>query len=366
MALIPSTHNLSSPRAARSERPAIPVSPVLAWRLQGTLDAQRAQSGALGAAVTADGPAGVKWVGSSGAADLTGTPLHRNDRLRIYSVTKTFTAALILKLVDEGHLKLRDPLSRWFPNFPNATKITVEQLLSHQSGLTDYITHPRFWGPERKRRWTPDEILDLAATLAPKAAPRSALDYCNTNFVLLGRIAEKVTGKPYEKILRQKVLSPAGLKDTYLYGYEKGAPFVRGTRYAPNGMMYDATADDHPSISWSAGALVSTTEDLVRFAKSIFEGQLLSKKSVEEMTRMRKPATAPDGSIAGAGLGLVVKQTAVGPLYYHEGGGDLWAFDAYVGYAPLQRTAVAAITNTGQSDATAIANGTWAVLFTAS
>ena len=197
-------------------------------------------AGAVGAlAVVRDGHRG--WRGNSGVAELGTTravPVH--GRFRIGSITKTFVATVVLQLVGEGRLRLDDPVEKWLPGVvPDGDRITVRQLLNHTSGLYDYrLTLPLPPSQEfldnRWRTWTAAEQIERAVAHPPTfEPPGSAFAYSNTNYLVLGQIIEKVTGRSYGKEIERRIIRPLRLHRTSVPGT---SPWIRGPHphgYAP-------------------------------------------------------------------------------------------------------------------------------------
>src|SRR5688572_31223069 len=136
------------------------------------------------------------------------------SRFRIASITKTFTAVMILQLVEEGKLKLTDTLDKFFPQVPNAQKITIMQILAHRSGIPNIRRDQATWKPGEPV--TKDEMLALIVKGTPEFEPDTKNSYSNSGYFLLGHILEKVTGKPYEEALNERITSKIGLADTYV------------------------------------------------------------------------------------------------------------------------------------------------------
>ena len=141
-------------------------------------------------------------------------PLTAASRFRIASITKTYTAVMILQLVEEGNLKLTDTLDKFFPQVPNAQKITILQILSHRSGIPNVRRDQATWKPGAPV--TKDEMLALIVKGAPEFEPDTKNSYSNSCYFLLGIILEKLTGKSYNQALDQRINAKLGLKDTYL------------------------------------------------------------------------------------------------------------------------------------------------------
>jgi CubicO group peptidase (beta-lactamase class C family) len=153
-----------------------------------------------------------------GYSHMNGTekkPASMVTRYRIGSTTKIFTAALVFQLIEEGKLKLTDTLDKFFPQIPNASKITLAQMLAHRSGIHDLVRVPEFRSWKTKPK-TKDEVVAFIAKGAPDFEPDAKFSYSNSGYVLLGYIVEKSTGKPYQQTLKERMTSKIGLKDTYL------------------------------------------------------------------------------------------------------------------------------------------------------
>jgi D-alanyl-D-alanine carboxypeptidase len=270
-----------------------------------------------------------------GYGQINGTakkPLTAASRFRIASIGKTYTAVMILQLVEERRLELSDKLNQFFPQVPNAGKITIMQMLSHRSGVPNLR---REWDPLRNWRdgITPDDTLALIARAAPDFEPDTKQAYSNAGYFLLTRILEKITGKSYAENLADRITSKIGLADTYI---EAGFIDVNKNE----SLTYDHVRGDwkqhretHPSIAYGAGQIMSTPHDLARFIQALFDGKLVSRESLDRMTTIRD----------GEGLGLV-PFTYVGRTFYgNTGGGD--NYGSWLVYEPQEKLAVAYTTN---------------------
>lgn len=302
-------------------------------------------AGSPGALVLVD-RSGSRREEASGLAVLQGSvPLRTRDRFRAASITKTFVAVIVLQLVAEKRLGLDDTVEHWRPGLvPGGGRITVRQLLGHTSGLADYAGDPAFLRrttSEPRRRWTPQELVDVALDRGPVARPGGRFAYASTNYVLLGLIVERATGTTLELQLRRRILAPLGLGDT---------SFSPGTRmpgrhahgYTPSqhdGIVGSlATARDRSTASaswgWAAGAIVSTAPDLSRFFGALLQGRLLPARL---LGLMRPPPGARYG------LGLASFQTPCGVAIGHTG--NLLGTVSAVWNSPDGRRRVVAMTN---------------------
>jgi len=269
---------------------------------------------------------------ASGLADTrTGQPMAPELRFRAGSVTKTLVATVVLQLVGEGKLALDDPVARWLPDLlPNGDRVTVRQLLNHTSGIPDYVdlvlpedlSTPPEAQPARFRVWAPEELVRQALTKPPLFEPGAPgrWSYSNTNYIVVGLLVERVTGKPLERELRERVFWPADLEDT---DFPVDSPFIsrprsRGystARRDGTGELVELTAL-HPSAAWAAGALVSDADDLARFYRALLGGRLLKAQQLAEMKQ-----TVPAGFGLGYGLGLfeIPLGGDCGTLWGHNG-----------------------------------------------
>ena len=261
-------------------------------------------------------------------------PLTMASRFRIGSITKMFTAAMILQLVEEGKLKLTDTLDKFFPQVPNARKITIVQILAHRSGIPNVRREQSSQGNVNTTPMTKDEHLALIVKATPDFEPDTKPLYSNSGYFLLGLIIEKVTGKSYEEALQAKIASKIGLKDTYTATGNIDVNKNESLTYfkIPGG-DWKQVPETHPSILFSAGAIVSTPSDLAKFIQALFDGKIVSKSSLDQMKTMRD----------GEGLGMVLFAFAGKDFYGHTGGAD--NYGAWLAYLPEEKLAVAYTTN---------------------
>src|SRR5918997_2389934 len=202
-------------------------------------------------------------------------------RSRVGSITKTFTAAMIFQLVEEGKLKLSDTLDKFFPRIPNAKKITIEHILAHRSGIHDFIREPDF------RAWsltprTKDETLAFIAKGTPDFEPGEKRSYSNAGYVLLGFVIEKLDGKPYQDALKKRITGKLGLKDTYAGTGKTDVSKKESFSYSYAGDWKQHEEMDL-RVPGGAGAIVSTPSDLVKFIQALFDRKLISQENVNQM-----------------------------------------------------------------------------------
>ena len=236
---------------------------------------------------TEDGSVLVKGYGLANTAPAQA--MTQGLSFRIGSITKTFTGNLVLQLVDRGKLSLDDPVSRFVPGIPDGSRITVRILLNHSSGLFNYGSDPVFMAAtelDPHRVWAPQELVTFGVSNPPYFPPGQGCAYSNTNYVLLGMIVEKVSGRTLERELASRITGPLGLRHTFMAeGPDLPGGSMHGYQYyGESGGLEDLTDYYDPSISWAAGAMVSTLEDLHVWSKALAEGRLLSPALREAMT----------------------------------------------------------------------------------
>jgi len=279
----------------------------------------------------------VLYTRSIGYGQISATekkPLTAANRFRIGSITKTFTATIILQLVDEGKLKLTDTLNKFLPQVPNADKITILQILSHRSGIPNIFREQNAQGNIKTTGMTKEEHLAMIVKATPDFEPGTKSLYSNSGYFVLGLIIEKLTGKSYEAVLQEKISKKIGLNDTYLAtGKIDVNKYESLTYFKLPGADWKQVQETHPSLLFSAGAIVSTPYDLAKFIQALFDGKLLSQESLDQMKTMRD----------GEGLGMVTFELAGKTFYGHTGGAD--NYGAWIAYLPEEKLAIAYTTN---------------------
>jgi CubicO group peptidase (beta-lactamase class C family) len=208
-------------------------------------------------------------------------PNSPETRFHIASVSKPFTAAAILLLAERGRLRVSDPLSRFLPDFPGARSITLENLLTHTSGIANVNNLPEYASASRFPQ-TPRSLVELFQSKPLRFEPGSKYEYSNSNYNLLALVIEQVSGKGYGEFLREAIFGPVGLHDT---GHDGDASEIianAASGYQPRGAD---GLERSAYIDWSAktgnGSLYSTTRDLLRFLRAYRQGQIVSRAAVD-------------------------------------------------------------------------------------
>ncbi len=264
------------------------------------------------------------WTSALGVSDVaTQTPIDPAGHGRIGSITKPIVATAVLRLVDQGSLSLDDTLGSYIPGIANGDRITVRQLLSMSSGVWNYTTDQSLldtFEADPMAAWTVDRTIDLIRAQPAAFEPGSKVAYCDSNYVLLGRIAELVTGKPISEVVRTLVTEPLGLTGTRMPADdEPGVPDPSLGSYLPVNGQLVAEPDLNPDFAWTAGAATATVGDLARFARELTDGSLLSPQL--QAQRLQTAAFTGIDLNVGYGLGLLNMNDLIGHNGDINGGG---------------------------------------------
>jgi D-alanyl-D-alanine carboxypeptidase len=268
---------------------------------------------------------------TSGLADKEkNISLKTSDKLLQGSVGKTYCAALALMLIKEGKISLDEKVSRylghydWYNRIPNASTITVRMLMTHTSGVMRYEFKEQFTRDltaNPAKNWKPEELLQYILDEKASFAAGEGWEYSDTNFILLGMIIEKVTGKKYYDLLKERILSPFKLYNTHPSDSRQLAGLAQGYAGAQNdfGGKDKVIGDDglfiiNPQFEWTGGGIYSTPGDLARWGKLLYEGKIVD-------TTMMIAAAVPAklGREVKYGLGVIIRQTSLGVAYGHSG-----------------------------------------------
>ncbi|HSA33572.1 MAG TPA: serine hydrolase domain-containing protein [bacterium] len=265
---------------------------------------------------------GRRYAVAAGKSDAAkATPLTADHLFRVASITKTFVAATVLRLMDNQKVKLSDTLDRWYPDYPEADRITVRMLLNHTSGISDYIVVGE-----------PEDIIARTALMPRLFEPGDGWSYSNTNYVLLGRIIEQVTGKTLGEVLADEVFARGELTVTALEKEQELAGALAA------GHLYDENAPapyTGLNPAWADGGIVSSVSDLAHFAARLFGGWIISSAALDDMVTM-----VSTGSGTSYGLGVFSFESAAAKSGYGHNG-SLVNFNGLWAYFPQMRTAFA-------------------------
>jgi len=249
------------------------------------------------------------WVGTSGISHDT-ISMKPDMLFSIGSITKNFVAALTLKLVENGTLSLEDSLSRWLPVYPYIdSNITIRQLLNHTSGIYMFWNNDDLWDAlkkDRNRIWTPEEVLEYIKE--PHFLPGEGWGYSNTNYLLMAMIIEKATSSTLSSELKKYLWESLNLQNYYLWladSIPKNQAHVFGDNFQYGSSEKDLTflpRASHESITYGSSGIVTTAVDLAKWCYILFEGNVLSEESMNEMLGFVD--FSPQNNMKGYGLGV--------------------------------------------------------------
>ena len=329
----------------------------LRQKLQAKLDEWHQNAKFAGATVGVVLADGTSFGLATGFSDLQAkTSMKPTDLMLAGSVGKTYAAAVALQLVNEGKINLDDKIEKylgsekWFSRLPNAKDITVRQLMNHTSGLVRYEFKDQFTkdltaNPDKV--WRPEEL--LAYLFDEKAAFEAGKgwDYSDTNYIVLGMIIEKVTGKKYYDEARNRILKPLSFKNTFpqdsriIKGLIQGYAGENNPFGGTDAMIQNGKFAINPQFEWTGGGMVSNSEDLARWAKTMYEGKAFDAKLLPQML---EGVSAPMlGRETKYGLGVLIRPTRAGLSYGHSGFFPGYMTD--VMYFPEHKIAVAVQVN---------------------
>jgi D-alanyl-D-alanine carboxypeptidase len=286
------------------------------------------------------------YVAALGLSDrVAGTPLSTADHFRIASITKSFIATAVLRLVDQGRMTLNDKLASFVPGIANGSKITVQQLLGMTSGIYDYVNDPALSARETANpllAFSLSDVVEIIGQHEPVFAPGTDVMYDNSNYYLLGAIIEKVTGNPLNRVVKSQVLDPLGLSQTsYPTSPALPAPFSRGYFFRPNLDLRDVTASN-PAFAGGAGAMISTLGDLKVWGKALATGALL-KPATQALRLKTRPLVQTPKINLSYGLGI----TEVNGFLGHDGA--IVGYGSVVLYLPSRQATIVILGNSNDN-----------------
>ena len=284
------------------------------------------------------GMANMEW-------DIPNAP---NTKHRLGSITKQFTAMLILQLAAEGKLDLQAPITKYVPDYPKETgdKITTHHLLTHTSGIPNYTSFPRFFQDESRNPYTPDEFVKKFADKSLEFTPGEQFNYSNSGYFLLGVIVEKLSGKTYEAMLHDNIFKPLGMHDS---GYDNHADILknRATGYQRQGNSYVNSNYLDMSIPYAAGSLYSTAEDLYKWDQALYTNKLLPQKYMDLYFKPQIPAFGKNHYAYGWGVGYSKIGKSKDSIYTIGHGGGINGFNTNISRATSDKSLVVLLSNAG-------------------
>jgi D-alanyl-D-alanine carboxypeptidase len=371
-------------------KPAKGKQPAYAAKLRTEVPTLLQENAIPGAVVLVQSPGKGNWSGTFGTAVLgKQVPMKMTDLFRVGSNTKTMTATVILQLVEEGKLKLNDPISKFEPGVPNGKNITIQQLAEMRSGLFSYSFDPGFnklMDTQPQKAWKPEELLKIAFKHKNNFAPGKQFEYSNTNIILLGMVIEKLTGETASEAFEERLFAPLKLKHTLLPEPDEAkipGPHAQGYMFGTNSSTIDSYAvpeaeqaaaldgslkpnlytDDNPSWAWTAGSAISTPSELATYARALGTGKgLLSPR----MQKVRMNSIQPLAPGAPVGYGIGIAQFAPG-IVGHDGQvpgySSFMAYDVKTGDVIIIAVNLSASPVTGENAAVEVAKGVLGTLY---
>ncbi len=350
----------SGTTATAGSAPASPaLKPIDQVALQAVVEKAVKDMGVPGAVVAIRTPQG-SYTAAVGTTELgKQTPPDTKTHFRIASNSKTMTAALIVLLAQDGKLKFSDPVSAYVPDVPNGDNITVAELLNMRSGLYNYTSSPEFSATadtDPAKVWTPQEVLAIAFAHPPNDPPNTTYEYNNTNYALLGLIAEKAGGRPLAEQFSDRLFGPHALAQTSLPAADDTsipAPYSHGYMYGgsayamvdipyPDDIKADAKAgtlkptdytNQNPSYAHAAGGIISTADNIETWIRALVSGKVFNADYQRQWLESVQPEDPgnPDGQKYGYGISYQ-RFSPTAAMYYH--GGEMPGFNSFMGYDP--------------------------------
>lgn len=274
-----------------------------------------------------------------------GVPVKADTVFRLGSITKQFTSASIMQLVEKGKISIDDPVSKYYAAAPKAwSKITVKHLLNHRSGIPSYTGLPGFFEKDAALDRTPEQIVELTRDMPLEFEPGAKFNYNNTGYVLLGYIIEKVSGETYADYLNAHIFTPLGMKHS---GYDDTTTLLpnRAAGYSVEDGVWTNAAYISMTVPHAAGSLYSTVDDLLVWEEALFSGKVVSQMSLDAMT-------ADYGEGYGFGLGTrdIQGHKSIG----HSGG--IPGFSTYMARFPDDGLTLIALSNLETARSTSLVN----------
>lgn len=304
--------------------------------LNAALEQSFSESGAPGVVAAVQTPEDT-WVGTLGVADLSSEePMSADMHQRIGSVTKTFTGSLLLQAAADGLLSLDDTIDEYVEDVPNGDEITLRQMANMTSGIASYTFDEQWqnaYFSDPQRIWRPEELAQIGIEDSPAFDPGTEFQYSNTNTVLLGLVLEQVSGKPIGDLYREGIIEPLGLQQTsFPDAADSSLPDPHAQGYTLQGQdegePINAT-DWNPSWGWTAGAMISTVDDLLVYGRALGTGEgLLPPEQQAERLDSFSGGPPPLTADKDYGIGLVNDHGWLGHT------GELPGYNTVVSYNP--------------------------------
>jgi D-alanyl-D-alanine carboxypeptidase len=349
----------AEPVSAAPSQPAPPLRAAVKSKIDTDVRALLGATHAQGATIAIVQGGVIVYTRGYGLRDVAKSlPADAHTRYEIGSITKQFTAAAILQLKEAGKVDLDATVAAYLPSIEHAREITIRQLLTHTSGLDDYVGIPNF----ETLAATPATFDQMMAPVSARPlgfTPGTQFVYSSTNYLILGRIIEVVSGQSWEAYLEQHLFAPAGMTESATMAQESRlADMARGYVYAQGHAAESKPIDE----SWgsSAGGIVTTADDLQKWGEALSSGRIISASDYQLLT---SPARLTDGSATEYGFGMKVDRFEGQPRVWHSGNTN--GFDGSDQFFPSQDVRIIVLTNTVDGGSGKIAERVYNDLFPA-
>ena len=324
--------------------------------LDSTIAQVRKDKNLPGVLVGVSVPGEGEYVSAQGSANLdTGPEPQPSDEFRIGSVTKTFVATAILQLVDQGKLSKSDTLSEWYPDFPNADEITIDDLLRMRSGI------PHYWNEETlghyydkpQQNVTNEDIIEATAAKADQfKPPDQETEYSDINYNILGAILEKVSGNDIATQIYQSIISPLGLENTFYPTNDELPGNLHGYGLDPKSGEFEDKTILNPAPSGGAGAMISDISDLGVWSRAVYNGDLLKPETQQARLETQRGKGVSESSGYGTGI------AKLGKLWGH--GGTIAGFSTDMWYIPEEDATI--VISVNRCDETYVNRSTYVLI----
>jgi D-alanyl-D-alanine carboxypeptidase len=345
------------------------IDPGVSKQLQAALDSVRTQLNIPGISAAVINSDNESWLGASGYADVdNGTAVTTETLFSIGSITKTLTASVVLALAESGELSLDDTIGDWISDVPRRAgknidkQITLRQLMNHTSGINSYTSHlsavlALYLCPDKN--WQPDEVLRFVGR--PYFPAGTGWYYSNTNYYLLGMIAEAASGRAFHDVLRERILEPHGLDAIFLDGKQQvDGALSRGYAEVRGRNVLDPLSVQRKgayTFAWTAGAGVAAAEQLAAFSRLLFSARITTQPLLNEMLDF----TDTGSEQMQYGLGVFsLEDSQYGTFWGHNGA--INGYKALMLYLPVDDMHVTVLINQAGADEFAVARALLEVL----
>ena len=278
----------------------------------------------------------------------------RFTRYKIGSISKTFTAVMVMQLIEEKKLTLQTKLNRFYPDIANAEKISIYDLLHHRTGIVDFVNQDSTFLKVIDKKHSKEDILKVISSYQPRFEPGSKYEYSNSNYYILGCILETITKKSFAENLQNRIAKKVGLgtienktemtakgavskkvfvPTTYFTEEATNTANKESYSYYFDGTNWVKSYENHNSIAFSAGGITSTTADLTKFIYALFDGKLVKPSSLEQMKEIKE------------GYGKALFQFPFGERRFYGHGGRIENFSSMLGYYPTEKLSFSIISN---------------------